>query len=199
MWRVSVLALCLLAAPLPRLVGQWSVAVEAGMAGFAGGSTDTAAATDPGSFRPYYPATVLVRLDRRWSRIGVGIGLLYCSAGVAEESSEFAVVAKDLLELYEIAPEASVLVAKPGPGGALRVHVGPVLDLWFPKGDSRRTRPGGHATISLEWALGGRLTGALRAGLALTGSAFDEGELPSRFERRAMWRRSLSGGVRVRL
>jgi hypothetical protein len=45
--------------------------------------------------------------------------------GVGAENGAVAVEEKGLVKLYEIAPEVSFLVAKPGPGGALRVHAGP--------------------------------------------------------------------------
>jgi len=151
------------------------------------------------SLRPYHTTTLLVRLERHWGRAGVGIGVLSGSPGVAEETSDIVALEKDALTVREIAPEFAVLLARSTSGVALRAHAGAIIDFWSPKGADRRTRAGAQAGLSLACPLGSRVSGLVRAGVALMGSVFEEGEQPSGFALRPTWRRSLAGGVRWRL
>ncbi len=194
---VVAIALGLLVVAPGALGAQWSIVAEVGTAGFAGGATDTSAGG--GTFRPYRLTILGARLERRWHRFGLAAGALTSGADVAVDGSEVLVALKNQLRLLEIGAEASLLLARPGPAASLWARAGPLLDSWSPKGGERRQRVGGQVGASLEWSLGGRLSGSLRGAVALTRSAFEDGELPAGYERRAMWRRSWVGGVRLRL
>ncbi|HYT04310.1 MAG TPA: hypothetical protein VEM13_05445 [Gemmatimonadales bacterium] len=197
MRQLLALALCLGIAPLPRLAAQWSVALEAAASYYGGASRDTAA--DPTAIRPHHPTGLGVRVDRRLGRLGVGVAAALARPDVIVENSGAGAILKGALDLYEIAPEATVLVSRASSVVAVRVHAGPLIDIWSPSGEGTRTRLGGHAGLSLECPIGGRFAGSIRAGGALTGSLFDDGELPSGFERRAMWRSSVALSLRYRL
>jgi hypothetical protein len=164
---------------------------------FSGASVDTAAGSSV-SQRPYRPTTLELRVDRGFGRIGLGLGLLYASPGLAQEDAELAVVLKDAFDWLEIAPEASFRLVRKGAGVAVRAHAGPIVDLWD-LGDESRSLVGAQAALSVDAPLFGRLTGSVRAGAAVTRSLFQAGEPPPGFETRAMWRRSLSLGLRYRL
>jgi len=131
--------------------------------------------------------------------VGVGVSAALANPDVIAENSSAGAIVKDALDLFEIAPEAAVLVGRTPSGVAVRFHAGPLIDVWAPQGEDARTRVGGHAALSLEWPLTARLAGSVRGGVALTSSLFNEGELPGGFELRAMWRRSVSLGLRYRL
>jgi hypothetical protein len=192
------LVLGLLIAARPALAAQWSVAVEATASYYGGTSRDTGA--DPTAFRPHHPTSLGLRVDRRFGRLGVGVGAaLGGGADLIAENSSVGAILKDALDLFEVAPEVAVVLGRMGSGLAVRVHTGPLLDIWSPEGADTRARTGGQAGLSLEWPVSRRLAGSLRVAAAVTGSLFKEGELPPGFERRAMWRRSVSLGLRYRL
>ncbi len=196
--RHAVLLVLSLGAALPaRLSAQWSVALEAAFSYYGGGSRDTAA--DPTAIRPHHPTIVGLRVDRRFGRLGVGVAAALAGPDVIVENSQAGAIIKDALDSYEIAPEAALVVGRTDGGVAVRIHAGPLVDMWSPAGADTRTRVGGHAGLSLEWPLSDRFAGSVRAAAALTGSLFENGELPGGFELRAMWRRSVSLGVRYRL
>ncbi len=193
---VAAVLRLLVAAPV-ALGAQASIVAEVGTAGFAGGAADTSAGG--GAFRPYHLTTLGVRLQHRWRRVGWAVGALTSRADVAVDGSDVLVALKHQLRLLEIGAEASVLIARPGPAASLWALAGPLLDRWSPEGGERRQRVGGQVGATLEWSLGGRFSGSLRGAVALTRSAFEDAELPAGYERRAMWRRSLAGGVCLRL
>jgi hypothetical protein len=197
MWRVPGLAVWLFAAA--PLAAQWSVGTEVGMLRFWGTSIDTSTPSDPSTLRPSPSTTYGVRVQRRLGRVGLGIGGLYSSVGVGAEKGSVAVEEKGVLKLYEVAPEVSLLVAKPGPGGAFRLHVGPLIDRWSLSDMPDRTRIGARAAVSLDWPLAGRWTGTFAAGVALTSSMFLNDEMPDGYVLRAMWHRALSAGIELRL
>jgi len=193
----TLLVLGLLIAGRPALVAQWSVAVEATASYYGGTSRDGEA--DPTAFRPHHPTSVGLRVDRRFGRLGLGVGAALAGADLVAENNSVGAILKDALDLFEVAPEVALLLGRTGPGLAVRVHAGPLIDVWSPQGGDTRTRLGGQAGLSLEWPATRRFAGSLRGAAALTGSLFKQGELPPGFERRAMWRRSVSLGLRYRL
>jgi len=193
----ALLVLGLLIASQPRLAAQWSLAVEATASSYGGTSRDGGA--DPTAFRPHHPTSVGLRVDRRFGGMAVGVGAALAGSDLIAENSSVGAILKDALDLFEVAPEVALLLGRTGPGLGVRVHAGPLIDVWSPQGGDTRTRPGGQAGLSLEWPVTRRFAGSLRGAAALTGSLFKEGELPPGFERRAMWRRSVSLGLRFRL
>jgi len=197
MRHAAWLALGLCLTSPPPLAAQWSLALETAFSHYGGGSRDTAA--DPTAIRPHDATLVGLRLDRRFGRLGIGVAAALAGPDVIAENSSAGAIVKGALGLFEIAPEAAVLVGRTQSGVAVRFHAGPLIDVWAPEGEDARTRVGGHAGLSLEWPFSARFAGSVRAGVALTGSLFNEAELPGGFELRGLWRRSVSLGVRYRL
>lgn len=198
MWRVTGLAVWLFAAP--ALAAQWSAGVEIGMLRFSGTSIDTVTPGDSSRARPSPSTSYAVRVERRLGRVGLGVGFLYSKGGVGVVNSTVTVEETGFLKVYEFAPEVSFLIARPGPGGALRVHVGPVFDRWRLKYEEEtRHRVGARAALGLDWSLGGRFSGILLGEAAVTPGVFSPEDLPPGFARRTTWRRGASAGVRVRL
>ena len=199
MWRVPGLALWLFAAP--PLAAQWSASLEVGMHRYWGTSIDTVTPRDPARARPSPSTSYAARVERRVGKIGVGVGFLYSKGGIDVGNATNTVQEAGLLKLYEVAPEISFLLASPGPGGALRMHVGPLFDRWQPQyeGEDPRQRVGARAALGLDWSLGGRCGGTLTGEVAVIPGVFNAEDLPTEFERRSTWRRAISAGVRVRL
>jgi len=197
MWRVPGLALWLFAAA--PLAAQWSVGAEVGMLRFWGTAIDTVTPGDPSRARPSPSTSFGVRVQRHFGPVGLGIGVSYSKGGAGVENKTVAVEQKGLVKFYEIAPEVSFRVARLGPGGALRLHVGPSYDRWSLTDGSDTRRIGARAAVAVDWSLGGRFIGTLQGGAAVSAGVFGREDLPFEFARRATWRRSVSTGVRLRL
>jgi hypothetical protein len=116
-------------------------------------------------------------LERYFGTIGLGIAVLYSKSGAGVESATIAVEEKGVVKMYAVAPEVSLLVARPGPGGALRLRLGPSFDRWALTGGDTTWRVGARAAVSLEWPLGGPWIGSLQAGAAVSAGVFDAEDL----------------------
>ena len=197
MWRLSGLAVWLVVAP--SLAAQWSVGVEIGTVAFGGSAFDTSDAVDPGTIRPSPGRAYGVSVQRLSGAFGVGLGVRYSSTGVGAEGSSVIVEEKGVLKVYEVAPEVLILLAKPGAGGALRLHLGPLLDIWSTSGEKDRRRVAAQAAVSLDWPMTGRLAGTFRAGVAVGPSVWEESDLPDGYALRATWHRAFSAGISLRL
>ena len=200
MTRHCAIALSLLAAGVtpPHAAAQWSMGLDIGASHFTGASFDTSAGGGgaAASLRPQRPLVLALRLERAAARVRVGLGVLRARAGLVAENGTAAAVQKGFFTLLELAPEGSIRLAETGAGTELRLHAGPLVDFWTLEEGDNRTRAGAHAALSAGWPVAGRVTGSLRVAAALTGSVFDAGELPSQLARRAMWRRTVSVGLR---
>ncbi len=176
--------------------GQWFAQLEVGSDRFWGGSVETTA--EHRSFRPYRPTTFGLRLTRRGAMLGFALRVQYASASLALEGTDALVAAKGIFEVYSAAPE---VIYRFGTVGAneLLLHGGPLFELWSVSGDDSQTRVGVHAAVSLRVPLGGRFAASFAAGAALIPSPFTSDQLEQGFERRALWRRRVAGGLEYRL
>ena len=175
--------------------GQWSVGVEVGADRFWGGSQETA--SEHRSFRPYRPTTFGVAVARGSGRLRGGIRFQYSSAGLALEGSDALVAAKGVFSVYAAAPELLYRLGRVA-SNELLLQAGPLFEVWSMLEESR-TRVGGQAALSLRVPLGARFAAAFTAGIALIPSPFTTDQLDQGFERRALWRRRVAGGLQYRL
>lgn len=196
MWRASGVALWLFAAA--PLAAQWSAGLEIGTLRFSGTATDTSAPGEAHGARPSPSTSYEIRVQRQFGVIGVGIGILYSKGGVGVETAAVTVVENGVTKFYAIAPEASWLVARPGPGGALRLHGGPSFERWSLTGGDTTWRVGAHGAVSLEWPLGGPWIGTIQAGTTVSEGVFGVEDLPPGYMRQATWRNSISAGIALR-
>ena len=199
---VPVLLAILLTAGSSPLRAQWRFGVEVGAARFWGGSVDTGG--EDTSFRPYRPTTFGVGLERQVGRYAFGLQVHYFEAGLALEGPEVVISAEGAFKTVSIAPEAVAHIATLGSDNHVRVHAGPVLEIWDIIDNDTRTRVGAQASVSLDVPLGVRFSGVVLAGAAITPSPYHEGELDlgagaPTYERRALWRRSFGLGLKYRL
>src|SRR5688572_12248780 len=183
------------------LHGQWRVATEVGASRFWGGSIDGESET---SVRPYRPTTLGIGLERQSTRYAAGVQLHYAEASLALEGPDGVVAVEGAFTIVGISPELVVRVATLGPGNELRIHAGPLVEIWDIIDQNSRTRVGAHGSVSLDVPLGGRFGGAVRAGLAATPSPYEAGELDlgngaPTYDLRTLWRRSFALGLRYRL
>ena len=183
------------------LHGQWRVGTEVGASRFWGGSTDGESET---SVRPYRPTTFGIGLERQTARYAAGVQLHYAEASLALEGPDGVVAAEGAFTIVSISPELAVRIATLGPGNELRIHAGPLVEIWDIIDQDSRTRVGAHGSVSLDVPLGGRFGGAVRAGVAATPSPYEEGELDlgnsaPTYDLRTLWRRSVALGLRYRL
>jgi hypothetical protein len=175
---------------------QWLLGIEAGSDRFWGGSVETA--PEHRSFRPYHPATFGAGVERRWSRLGIGLRLQCADASLALEGSDAVTAVKGVFTVYSASPDVSYRLASVGSENELRVHVGPLLEIWSILNEKSRTRIGMQGAASLGIPLGTRFAGALSAGAAIIPSPFENGELTG-FDLRALWRRRFAVGLQYRL
>ena len=177
--------------------GQWAIAAEVGADRFWGGSAET---TPEGrSFRPYRPTTFGAGLVRRAGPVGFGLRLRYASATLALEGSDALVGAKGVFTVYSAAPEVIYRIATVGAGNQLLLQGGPLFEIWSVIDEDSRSRVGVQAAVSVLVPLGGRFAGTLSAGAAVTSSPFTSDQLDTGFERRALWRRRVAGGLEYQL
>lgn len=198
MTAIRTLLVLSLAAP-SVLAAQWTVAVELGTARYSGTSRDKSGSSDSVALRPYAGTTGGVRVARQWARVGVSLGISYGAPGISGEATDFIAVFTNQAKVFEFTPGVSYVVAHVGAGGDLRVEAGPALAWWNLQGLDQRVRIGAHAAVAYQWPVAGRVTGIVRAAIAVTPSIFSSDELPSNLQRRATWRRGVSVGVGYRL
>jgi len=184
------------------LFGQWRVGAEVGAARFWGASLDTDG--NQTSFRPYRPTTFGIGLERQTGRYAVGLQVHYAKASLALEGPERVISAEGAFTILSISPELAVRIATLGSGNQFRVHVGPLFERWEIVDQDARARVGAQGTVSLDVPLGGRFDGVVLAGVAVTPSPFEEGELDlgggaPTYDLRALWRRSFALGLRYQL
>jgi hypothetical protein len=184
------------------LEGQWRLGIEVGAARFWGASRETGG--DHPSFRPYRPTTFGVGLERQTGRYAIGLHVRYAEASLALEGPEVIISSEGAFTFVSISPEVVVRIATLGSANQLRLHVGPLVEIWDIIDQDARTRFGAQSSISLDVPLGGRFEGVVLAGMAVTPSPYEEGELDlggsaPTYDLRTQWRRSFAGGLRYRL
>jgi hypothetical protein len=173
--------------PAAPLAAQrnWGVALELGSASF-GGHAKSSDISPETSGHPSSTGTWAFRLDRTGPRVGISVGVLVASTGVEFVNDEASVEARNLLDLLEITPEVSFLLLKPREA-AVRLHAGAVLDRWSPDGDNARTSLGGLGALSMDLPFTSRISVQARWQMTVTGSVFDEDDLPPEFTRKSGW------------
>jgi hypothetical protein len=181
----------LLGAPAPA---QWGVTAEVGVARFGGTSRDSSGA----SVRPYRPTTLGAYLDREQGPVRVQLGAAYAKTGIAGERDGVAYALYDLAWMVEVGLRASLAVAHLGAGVVVRLEAGPAVDLWSVE-EEFRSRWAAWGGAAVEWPLGRRLTGALRASGALSRSMFESDEIPDGVDSLTTSRWGVSFALRYRL
>jgi hypothetical protein len=193
---VAVLSLVLSVWCSPAFA-QWAVGLEVGSDRFWGGSVQTTG--ERRSFRPYRPTTFGVGLERQNGRFAVALRVHYAEASLGLEGEGAVAAVEGVFTLVSISPEAAYQVASLGPGNRLRLHAGPLFEVWSIIEENSQTRLGFQSAVSLEVPLGGRFGGSVLAGIALTPSPFEAGQLGTDYDRRDLWRRRFAVGLGYRL
>lgn len=189
-----VLWSCLITGPVQ---GQLGIGGEVRLGFYGGASLDTTTASFGAGFRPYRPVLYTLRPEWRAGRVGVALGLTYGQPDIVEEGKPVSIVVHVPTRLLEVAPEVSVGVWRTSAGMRIRIHAGPIVDMWqLPGEDALRSRPGGHGAVSAEFPVLGKLQAVLRAELVLTGALWTDVDLPPGFETRSMHRFGLGLGLR---
>jgi hypothetical protein len=194
--RAALLGL-LLSLIASDVVAQWGIATGIRAPRFSGGAVEPATGR---SLRPYRPTMWEVAVDRTGRRVGVGLRLNYASSSLALEGEDGLAAVKNALEVYGIDPELSLRLTQVGPQGALRIYLGPLLEVWQLPDVGSHLRLGLGASVGLEVPFGGHWVGSARVGAAVTPSSpFTEDDLETSLEPRAFWRREASAALQYRL
>ena len=191
---IGMLFACL--APASAQERAWSLSAEAGWSRTAGTSHD------PETGAAFRPATTLVMgfaVHRRSGAFELGMVLRTARSNLTIADREVTITSQDLrFRLYQLAPELGTRLTRVSRYADLRVGVGPVIDLWHVTGAEDRVRVGARAALALESMVTDGVSGVVRAEGAVTGSVFNEGELPPEFDRRRTVRVLIALGVRYR-
>ena len=196
---VRLLLVLGLLVPTAPLAAQrsWGVALELANLSF-GGHARSAATSPETAGHPSSTRGWGLRLDGGGPKLGFALGVLVASSGVEFENDEASVEARNVLDLLEIAPEIVFVFFEPGEA-AVRLHAGMVLDRWSPDGDDARTSVGGLGAVSINVPFTARIGAQVRWQVTVTGSVFDENDLPPEFSRKSGWSERWIVGVRFGL
>jgi hypothetical protein len=178
-------------------LAQWTAGVEVGANRYWGGSIELGG--EGRSFRPYRPTTVGIGLERSGKSLSLGLQVHYSQAGLGLEGEGAAAIVEGVFEVLSVSPELVRRLVTIGPLTELRLHAGPLFEVWDIIDEETKLRVGAETALSLDIPLGGRFGGSLRAGVAVTPSVFAEGQLGSAFEPRALWSRRFALGLHYRL
>jgi hypothetical protein len=176
---------------------EWGLGVELGFAQFSGHGKSVGI-TPETSVRPAPTHTYGFRVDRSGRKVRFSLGLQVASTGAEFENEDAAAQAKGVLDLLEISPEVSLVIFQPREA-AVRLHAGVAIDRWSPEGDDTRTTVGGLGGVSVELPFSSRVGVQVRWEGMLSGSVFDDDDLPVEFERENGLRQRWVVGLRYRL
>lgn len=179
------------------LMGQsaaWGITAEVGQSWFAGGARRDSAGVD--YFQQSPSRFTSLRFDRTGNRIGFAITLLYERTGLRNTTENVDFTFHDLVTLYSIRPEVSI---RGFSIGAVRVdpHLGIPIEYWQISGEESRLRVGVLGGLTLVTPLGGSFALRLRWEGGLTGSIFEDSELPAAFEVKPSLHSRLGLGIRL--
>ena len=183
LWSISTVGCLAVCSPA---YGQWRGSIEVGAERFWGGSLETTG--EHRSFRPYRPTTMGIGLERQGERLSVGLQVHYSEAALALEGSDAVVAVDGVFDIIGFAPELAYRLATIGVN-QLRLHAGPLIEIWTVIDEETRVRPGAQAALSFDVPLGSRFGASILAGAALVPSPFNEDELEASYELRTLWRR----------
>jgi len=177
--------------------GHWSVQLELGADRYWGGSMEIA---EPHrSFRPYRPTVFGIGVGRSGNRVGAAVQLRYLEAALGLEGEGAVAAVEGVFQVVSLAPELTYRVATLGPAVELRLHAGPLLELWELVDEDTKTHLGAQGALSLDFPLGGRFAGSVLTGIGVTPSPFEAAQLGSEFQTRGLWRRRVAGALSYRL
>ncbi len=174
---------------------QWGVTVTVQRNGFGGTSYDTSTGGTQSSFLPGNSPAATVRLDRRFGRVALGLGIRYSRSAIVLDGKDLFVGLPGEIATVEAAPEVRVRLLRTRVGASIHGYVGPVIGIWLIRDQGTRGVLGGIGGVAGEFPVLERLSLEVRAGGGLTGSLFRPGELPPEYERRLTWRTEVGLGL----
>jgi hypothetical protein len=192
----ALMVTLLLAAASHEAAAQWAGSIDVTEARFWGGSREQ---DGDRAFHPYRPTIIGIGLERQMLGFSVGVRGYYAGASLALEGGDAVTAVKGALDLHGIAVELSHRVGSLGKTVDILVYGGPVIEVWDLADQSSSTHAGFTGAIGLVVGLGGRFSGIIKAGAAVTPSPFSTDDLDVGFEPRALWRREMSGRLRFGL
>ncbi len=183
--------------PAPALA-QWDIGFEIGTTHYRGSSHDTTGSGGPPTFRPSNATTIGLRVDRAIGRARLGLQASFASVGLTATGPGLTLTDNSTGQLLEGQLLMNFQVVGIGSSGAIRAELGPSLHLWK-SGDQNRTRVGALGAATYEWPVAPRFSGTIRLEGMISRSWFDNGDLPSEYERQATRRYGVGLGLRYRL
>lgn len=137
----SLTLFAILCPPAAAAQSSWHLSAEIGKTSYSWAVRDTGA--DPVSVRPWHPSIWSLRFARDSRRMGIALTVGFASGQEGGSIGDFAILPGTDLNLVEFAPEVRYLLHRTATGAELRLHAGPLADIWWPSGADGRTRFGG--------------------------------------------------------
>ncbi|MFL5403124.1 MAG: hypothetical protein ACJ8BF_09950 [Gemmatimonadales bacterium] len=190
-------ALVAFSAAASQAAGQWTAGIDVGADRYWGGSVETGG--DHRSFRPYRPTVFGIGIERKGNLVAWGLRVRYTEAALGLEGRGAVAAVEGVFTVVSLSPEVVCRLATLGPGSELRLHAGPLFEIWGIIDEDTKARVGAQSAVSLNIPLGGRFAGSVLVGLAVTPSPFEANQLGEAFERRVLWRRGFAAGLQYRL
>jgi hypothetical protein len=147
----------------------------------------------------YGAAGMRVRLTAAYGQ--PGLMLRGNPAATPDEAGEaLLIIADNVFKLSAGSATISIPVKQFSAGPSLRPSLGLLLERWSSPGAQAQTIVGGQAGLLLEVPLTRSLSGSVTGDVGYTPSSpFKEEGVPQGFKTRSTWRRTLSGGVMLKL
>ncbi len=192
----TVLAAILSSTVSSGAAAQGGITLELQRAAYGGSSKDTTTNGPGGSLRPAKTQAIAVRVDRRWQRLSVGLGVRAArSAGVLDAPDIYVGIGGEFTSV-EVLPEVRWHVARSSKGAALELFGGPVIGLWTFEDFGNRWVPGATVGVRGAFPIFDRLALSLRIGGSVMRSVFRDGELPSQAVTKPTRRSEIALGLR---
>lgn len=195
---LSLALLALLAAPPAAAQTTWRLSAEIGRTSYSWAVRDTSA--DPVSLRPWHPSIWSLRLARDARRFGLAFTFGFAFGAEGGTVADFTILPGTDLNLAEFAPEVRYLLHRTTTGAELRVHAGPVADIWWPTAATARMRLGAQAGGEFSLPYSERWAVTLRGDAAITPTYVSKEEAGTELRRPSSMRRARIGiGVTRRM
>ncbi len=194
-WTMTALILLIVAVPVRA---QWRIGLEVSEEHFGSGADGVRNGNHAQIF-PDNASLVGVRVQRG-SEVRLSIGLGYATPGLAVQIEDLLVVKRGGMQVFSFSPRISLPLARWSNGLRVRYDLGPMVEHWTIPDQSSYWRASGEIGLAVELPIGSKLLATLRGGLAVTpASVFQESDLTDALTKHWTWRRTLAGGLSLKL
>ncbi len=209
-WLAAFLLIPIARAGAQQATGSIRVGISIGSSSFSGATETIEARSDNLRAMPYLPTMWGITLSYGATGLRGGIAVAYGQPVLSlrgnpgatpdESGNALRIIADNAFKLSAFSASLSVPIKRFPAGPSLRPSLGVLLERWASPGAPTQTIAGAQAGLALEIPLTKSLSVTLSADAGFTpGSPFLDEIVPEGFRTRSTWRRTLAGGVVVKL